>query len=56
VIPSRLPECGKSFIEKSHLKRHEKIHTSDKPFKCMLCDYATARKDKLKYHFTRIPR
>lgn len=25
--------CNRSFIEKSHLVRHERIHLEDKPFK-----------------------
>lgn len=43
-------ECGKSFIEKSHLKRHMTIHLPEKPYKCVFCDYGANRKDKLKYH------
>lgn len=42
-------ECGKSFIERSHLVRHEKIH-SDQKIKCEECDYTTTRRDKLKEH------
>lgn len=40
--------CGRGFIEKSHLVRHERIHLEDKPFKCDACDYASSRRDKLK--------
>uniref|UniRef100_A0A915D076 Uncharacterized protein n=1 Tax=Ditylenchus dipsaci TaxID=166011 RepID=A0A915D076_9BILA len=42
--------CHRSFIEKSHLVRHERIHLVDKPFKCDSCDYASSRRDKLKEH------
>ena len=45
-------ECGKSFIEKSHLVRHEKIH-SDQKLKCEECEYTTTRNDKLKDHVSR---
>lgn len=34
----------------SHLVRHERIHLTDKPFKCESCSYASARRDKLKEH------
>ena len=42
--------CGRAFIEKSHLIRHERIHLAEKPFKCDQCDYGSTRRDKLKEH------
>ncbi|GMT25061.1 hypothetical protein PFISCL1PPCAC_16358 [Pristionchus fissidentatus] len=42
--------CGRGFIEKSHVVRHERIHLTEKPFKCESCDYASSRRDKLKEH------
>jgi hypothetical protein len=42
--------CGRGFIEKSHLIRHERIHLDEKPFKCLQCDYGSTRRDKLKEH------
>ncbi len=45
--------CGRAFVEKSHLVRHERIHLEDKPFKCTLCDYSSTRRDKLKEHETK---
>ncbi|KAL4222036.1 hypothetical protein ACF0H5_018079 [Mactra antiquata] len=41
--------CGKAFVEKSHLIRHEALH-SDVRLQCDQCDYNTPRKDKLKDH------
>lgn len=41
--------CGKTFIERSHLVRHEKLHT-DSRLQCEKCEYTTTRKDKLKDH------
>ncbi|XP_054168612.1 zinc finger protein 436-like [Oppia nitens] len=42
--------CGRAFIEKSHLIRHERIHLDEKPFKCQQCEYGSTRRDKLKEH------
>lgn len=42
--------CGRAFIERSHLIRHERIHLTEKPFKCEQCDYGSTRRDKLKEH------
>jgi uncharacterized Zn-finger protein len=42
--------CGRGFIERSHLIRHELIHLQEKPFKCESCDYSSTRRDKLKEH------
>lgn len=41
--------CSKSFVEKSHLVRHQKLH-ADVRIACEECDYTTTRKDKLKEH------
>ena len=45
-------ECGKSFIERGHLIRHEKLH-SGKKINCEECAYVTTRKDKLKDHINK---
>ena len=42
--------CGKSFVVRSKLLRHEKIHLEQKLFKCKSCDYQTSRTDRMKLH------
>ncbi|WAR17457.1 ZN808-like protein [Mya arenaria] len=44
--------CGSVQSSRDHLKRHMKIHTGEKPFKCEYCDIRFSRKDHLNSHFT----
>ncbi|CAK1554309.1 unnamed protein product [Leptosia nina] len=42
--------CGKTFKDKTALKKHEIIHYPDKQFKCKLCDRLFTRKHRLDRH------
>ena len=46
-------ECGRAFVERSHLVRHMRTHLAVKPFTCPRCSYTSSRRDKLKDHCAR---
>ncbi|CAM1309855.1 Uncharacterised protein g5263 [Pycnogonum litorale] len=42
--------CGKIFKNCSNLTVHRRSHTGEKPYKCVLCNYACAQSSKLTRH------
>ena len=49
------PECGKSFLSRSNLKRHADKHKEDrKSYGCWECEFETTRSDTLKKHLKNV--
>ena len=44
--------CGKTYVQSGSAKKHEIIHTGEKPFACRYCPYKTGYSSNLKKHET----
>ncbi|XP_043922437.1 zinc finger and BTB domain-containing protein 14 isoform X2 [Protopterus annectens] len=42
--------CGKTFTDEARLRKHEKLHTADRPFVCEMCTKAFTTQAHLKEH------
>ncbi|WAO91415.1 Hypothetical protein NCS54_00888400 [Fusarium falciforme] len=42
--------CKATFNRAAHLRRHDKTHQNDKPYKCELCPVSSSRKDVILRH------
>ena len=44
------PFCNRTMTHLASMKRHIMIHTGEKPFSCLYCDYSCVQKVNLRTH------
>lgn len=54
LIPCSFPclICNKKFTKLKNLKKHVKLHSAEKPYKCSKCEMSYSRSDHLRRHET----
>ncbi|KAH8817379.1 hypothetical protein F5884DRAFT_248860 [Xylogone sp. PMI_703] len=50
VLSKKCSHCDRRFSKVEHLRRHQRSHTGEKPFKCDFCGRRYARSDVLHRH------
>ncbi|OQR79325.1 zinc finger protein-like [Tropilaelaps mercedesae] len=45
--------CSYSTIYKDTLIKHERTHTGDRPFRCLICGYAASQRNNVRIHAAR---